>query len=140
MLVVACDQRLWRPLGDTGFEQQRVDRIAQQLPLEEWKRISVGAGAKGERMYDWALLQLTNQDGWEKALLVRRSIDDTTEYAYYLTYAPQRKSTLKRLALPGGQGRMRTGSLRGSPLAGMVSAHHLGHAGSRSACRTAITR
>jgi SRSO17 transposase len=103
VLVVACDQRLWRPLGDTGFEQQRVDRIAQQLPLEAWKRISVGCGAKGERMYDWALLQLNHQDGWEKALLVRRSIDDPTEYAYYLTYAPQRKSTLKTLARVAGR-------------------------------------
>jgi len=103
VLVVACDQRLWRPLGDTGFEQQRVDRIAQELPIEEWKRISVGAGAKGERMYDWALLQLADQDGWEKALLVRRSIDDTTKYAYYLTYAPKRKSTLKALARVAGR-------------------------------------
>jgi SRSO17 transposase len=111
VLVVACDQRLWRPGVDTGLEQQRVDRIAQQLPPEEWKRISAGAGAKGERMYDWALVRLgkqegnqeSDQEGWEKTLLVRRSIEDNSEYAYYLTYAPHSKSDLKTLAKVAGQ-------------------------------------
>jgi SRSO17 transposase len=103
VLVVACDQRLWRPSADTGLAQQRVDQIARELPLQEWKRISVGAGAKGERLYDWALLRLTNQDGWEKALLVRRNIDDASEYAYYLTYAPHQKSDIEILARVAGR-------------------------------------
>src|ERR1035437_9495187 len=30
VLVVACDQRLWRPFGDAGLEQPRVDRSAHQ--------------------------------------------------------------------------------------------------------------
>lgn len=59
-----------------------MDRIAQQLPIEGSKRVSVGTGAKGERKHDWGLRHLTSKDGWEKILLLRRSIDDATEYAY----------------------------------------------------------
>lgn len=103
VLVVACDQRLWLPSADGGIEQQRVDRIGRELSPDEWKRISVGYGAKGERLYDWALLQLTRQDDWEKSLLMRRSIEDTTEYAYYLTYAPGHKSELETLARVAGR-------------------------------------
>ena len=99
VLAVASDQRLWWP----DFQQQRVDRIAQGLPKRAWKRLSAGAGAKGERLYDWARLRLTERDGWEKALLVRRSIEDTPEFAYCLTYAPRPKASLETLARVAGR-------------------------------------
>jgi SRSO17 transposase len=99
VLAVASDQRLWWP----NFQQQRVDRIVQGLPTRAWKRLSAGAGAKGERLYDWALLRLTERDGWEKALLVRRSIEEQPEFAYYLTYAPRPKARLQTLAQVAGR-------------------------------------
>ena len=99
VLAVCSNQRLWWP----DFQQRRVDRIAQSLPKRAWKRLSAGAGAKGERLYDWALLRLTERDGWEKALLVRRSIEERPEFACYLTYAPRSKSSLQTLARVAGR-------------------------------------
>ena len=99
VLAVASDQRLWQP----DFMQHRVDAIARSLPAPAWKRFSAGFGSKGERLYDWALLQLSKQDGWARALLVRRSIEEKPECAYYLCYAPTGKDTLATLVRVAGQ-------------------------------------
>ena len=32
----------------------RVDEIARSTPAQAWQRLSVGEGAKGPRVYDWA--------------------------------------------------------------------------------------
>lgn len=44
-----------------------------------------------------------NQDDWDKALLLRRSIWDSSEYAYYLTWAPCCRSDLETLAKVAGR-------------------------------------
>jgi hypothetical protein len=49
---------------------------------------------KGKRLYDWALLRLAEQDGWVRSLLVRRSIEEKPECAYYLCYAPTGKDAI----------------------------------------------
>jgi SRSO17 transposase len=99
VLAVASDQRLWQ----ADFMQHRVDAIARSLPLSEWKRLSAGFGSKGERLYDWALMPLSKQDGWARALLVRRSIEQKPECAYYLCYAPSGKDTIDTLVRVAGQ-------------------------------------
>jgi SRSO17 transposase len=99
VLAAACNQHLWRP----DFEQQRVDAIAQSLPKRAWKRLSAGSGSKGERLYDWALVRLSEQQGWARTLLVRRSIGEKLEHAFYLCYAPTLKSTLAALVRVAGQ-------------------------------------
>jgi SRSO17 transposase len=99
VLAVASDQRLWQ----SDFMQHRVDAIALSLPASRWKRLSAGHGSKGERLYDWALMQLSKQDGWTRALLVRRSIDEEPECAYYLCYAPSGKDTIEALVRVAGQ-------------------------------------
>jgi SRSO17 transposase len=99
VLAVASDQRLWQ----ADCMQHRVDAIARSLPAPAWKRFSAGFGSKGERLYDWALLQLSKQDGWARALLVRRSLEEKPECAYYLCYAPTGKDTLATLARVAGQ-------------------------------------
>jgi SRSO17 transposase len=99
VLAVASDQRLWQP----DFMQHRVDAIARSLPAPAWKRLSAGFGSKGERLYDWALMQLSKQDGWTRALLVRRSIEEKPECAYYLCYAPTGKDTIETLVRVAGQ-------------------------------------
>jgi SRSO17 transposase len=103
VLAVACDQRLW-----WREQQQRVDAMAQALPQRNWKRLSCGPGAKGERLYDWARVVLSRTQAsadqeWELLLLVRRSIEATPEYAYYLAYAPRPKAALKHLVRLAGQ-------------------------------------
>lgn len=99
VLAVASDQRLWQ----SDFMQHRVDAIALSLPASRWKRLSAGFGSKGERLYDWALMPLSKQDGWARALLVRRSIEEKPECAYYLCYAPSGKDTIETLVRVAGQ-------------------------------------
>ena len=99
VLAVAADQRLWRQ----DWHQHRVDEIANTLPQRSWKRLSAGHGAKGERFYDWALLPWAEQDGWKHTLLVRRSIEAKPEYAFYFTYAPNKRSTLQTLVSVAGR-------------------------------------
>jgi SRSO17 transposase len=99
VLAVSSDQRLWQ----ADFMQHRVDEIARNLPASRWKRLSAGFGSKGERLYDWALMQLSKQDGWARALLVRRSIEEKPECAYYLCYAPSGKDTIETLVRVAGQ-------------------------------------
>src|SRR3954466_13171964 len=69
-----------------------------------WRRLSAGAGSKGDRLYDWARLRLTRlqQPPWEHWLLVRRSCKDPTDLAYYVVYGPDR-TTLSTLAQVAGR-------------------------------------
>lgn len=94
VLAVGSDQRLW----GRDLRQHRVDEIAGHIPKRSWKHLSAGHGSKGERLYDWTLLPWA-----EHALLVRRSLEAQLEYAFYFTYAPKRKSTLKTLVSVAGQ-------------------------------------
>ena len=99
VLAVASDQRLRWP----DREQRRVDTIAQSLPTLAWERVSAGSGSKGERLYDWALIPGGQEDGWSHGLLVRRSIEEPPEHAYYRFYAPTHKATLETLVRVAGQ-------------------------------------
>ena len=99
VLAVGSDQRLWRP----DLRQHRVDEIAGQLPKRAWKRLSAGHGSKGERLYDWALLPWGERHGWEQALLVRRSLEEEPEYAFYFTYARKKQSALPTLVAVAGR-------------------------------------
>ncbi len=99
VLAVGSDQRL----RGEDLRQHRVEELAGQLPKRAWKQISAGRGSKGERIYDWALLSWAEHDGWEHALLVRRSLEAKPEYAFYFTYARKKQSTLQALVAVVGQ-------------------------------------
>ena len=73
--------------------------VAAAWPASRWQRLTVAAGAKGPRTYDWARQRivenedgLPGRDGW---LLVRRSMTDPEELAYYLSNAPAETPLLK---------------------------------------------
>ena len=78
----------WPPYGAPG--QVAVADIAAVLEPDQWQRLSCGAGAQGERLYDWARVPIrpARHDGWVHAVVIRRSISDPDELAYYLVYAP----------------------------------------------------
>ncbi len=105
VLAVACNEPLWWQ----GPEYAKAQDIAQALPARAWKKLSAGAGAKGPRLYDWALtplwrLQLTAQEQrWGHYLLVRRSLDAKREMAYYVVYAPRARAGLKQLVEVAGR-------------------------------------
>jgi SRSO17 transposase len=75
--------------GSTG---SRADALAAAAPAEAWKRLSAGDGTKGPRLYDWAMATLPiirePGEGFGRWLLIRRSITDPGELAYYLCFGP----------------------------------------------------
>ena len=74
--------------------QRQARTVAKHLSEEAWFRASAGKGSKGERLYDWACVPLPHPDEEKTGrwLLLRRGIEDPTEYAYYLAYGPSETS------------------------------------------------
>lgn len=64
---------------------QRADLIARTLPPKHWNRRSCGQGAKGPRVYDWAMVATTSPS---HALLIRRSLTNPDDLAYYYAFVP----------------------------------------------------
>ena len=72
--------------------------IAQNLPADAWRRLSAGTGTKGERLHDWADLELADLDAcdfdarfsgfWTRGLLIRRSTTDG-DLAFFSTWCLQ---------------------------------------------------
>lgn len=64
--------------------------LAARIPKRAWQRLSAGAGAKGERYYDWAEVDIHGPIGslghWR--LLVRRN-RRTGELAFYRCFSPR---------------------------------------------------
>ena len=104
VLAVPSNEPLWR--DGPQYLEARV--IADELPADAWQRLSAGDGAKGPRWYDWAWqplwrLQLTAEERAQGHwLLIRRSIDDPTDLAYYVVFAPQATTTLKTVVRVAG--------------------------------------
>ncbi|MEU1391455.1 IS701 family transposase, partial [Nonomuraea sp. NPDC005730] len=71
--VVAVPKSQW--VG-TDWDGDRADTATAQAPAEAWKRRSCGRGAKGERLYDWALgsVRFEVEPGYQRWLLARRSL------------------------------------------------------------------
>lgn len=90
VLAVSSQEKPWI-WWDKAPRQIRVDKIAERVPEEGWHVLSAGSGAKGERLYEWALIELFRwgtPPGVHR-LLVRRSLDNPEERAYYITFSPQ---------------------------------------------------
>ncbi|QPQ89116.1 IS701 family transposase (plasmid) [Burkholderia gladioli] len=105
VLAVAKNEPLWWQ----GPDYVRAEQIAKSLPARAWRRLSSGAGAKGERLYDWALtplwrLQITAEARrFGHYLLVRRSLDEKREHAYYVVFAPRSKASRQTLVNVAGR-------------------------------------
>lgn len=94
VLAVKKSEPLWT-YTDRGPAQVRADGLVEGVADEEWRRLSAGDGAKGPRFYDWALLPLFRLQITEEErrfchlLLVRRSMEDPEDLAYYVVFAPR---------------------------------------------------
>ena len=66
-----------------------VSEVIDLVEPSAWQRMSAGEGAKGPRVYDWALIELAEStaDEWPRQLLLRRSLADETEIVAYRTFA-----------------------------------------------------
>lgn len=86
VLAVASNVMAWR---DEHFKVQSVADVLVKVKKRDWKRLSAGAGEKGERWYDWAALRVpsTAVRSWSRWVLFRRRISDG-EIAFYRVNAP----------------------------------------------------
>jgi len=100
VVAISCQQRLFLH-GSYG----RVDRHVQEIPQRKWKKLSCGPGTKGQRFYQWAFVPfgIPTDRGLPKGLLVRRSLKNPEELAYYLTHAPQGTPLAKLVRVAGSR-------------------------------------
>jgi len=98
VLAVRANQYVW-----VGLRQATVAALAKSLPKRAWHKLTIAAGSKGPRRYAWAWLPINHALGpkWRRWLLVRKSLDDREELAFYLAAGPKR-TTLTRLAMTAG--------------------------------------
>jgi SRSO17 transposase len=100
VLATRSDDRL---AGVDGH-RRAATTMAAAVPAGAWERRSAGAGAHGHRLYDWAHLTLSDAglgDGHARWLLVRRSITDPSELAFYRCAGPA-ETTLTELVRVAG--------------------------------------
>jgi len=88
----------------TGSGTARADTIVAGAPAKAWKRLPAGDGSKGQRLYDWAMATLPGHDlrqDKSRWLLVRRSLADTDDLAFYLCSGPD-DTTIETLVTVAG--------------------------------------
>ena len=110
---------------DGGRGQAGVTRADDLLArATRWERRSCGHGAKGERFYDWAFFTVTlpdepPADGFEHTLMIRRSVADPCEVAYFLVHAPAATPTNAMVAVAGIRWRIEECNEQGKDLIGL---------------------
>ena len=139
VLAVKATEPLWALVAGQGAIQVPAKDLATAEPLEGWRRLSAGAGSKGERLYDWARFRLFRLQQAPTGCWCAASSPSRTRW--HITscsarpppaWRPDRRSALAgRGVLRDGQAGGRAGRLRGAQLARLVPAHHLIDAGAR---------
>ena len=105
VLAVACNEPLWRD----GPRYQSARELAAELPETAWQRLSAGAGTKGAALVCLGLAALvaTPTDGrrtaWGHWLVLRRSLKNPDELAYYVAFAPREGMSLSALVKAAGR-------------------------------------
>jgi len=104
-----------------GFYQHRVSTLLESLKqgdwalVEEagggWRRLSAGDGSKGPRLYEWLRLPLNPpiQEGFERWLLVRRSMEDPDELSAYTVFCSEGTSLEALAEVAGSRWRVEIG-------------------------------
>src|SRR6266446_4161047 len=94
-------------------QHQPIGYVAALLPPEAWAVLSAGEGSKGERLYEWAWLQLPEQSegGSERArwLLIRRSLTSTSKRAYYRAAGPAQTTLAELVRVTGSRWKIEEG-------------------------------
>lgn len=91
VLAVACDEPVGIRTADGQRRQVEVREVeALMLVDQEWQRHSMSEGTTGPRLFDWAVIPILEQ--WQEDgrhwLLLRRSLTDPHDIAYYFVFAP----------------------------------------------------
>ncbi len=113
VLGISVQFMLRFPDGDR-IRQARVDELFAELKTKSWQRLSAGQGSKGERIFEWAWLRLSelskptksvskplSKSKFDKWILARRSVLDPADLAYYIVFAPA-STTLQQIIQVAG--------------------------------------
>ena len=145
VLAAKSNEPLWADT-ERGAAQVAARQLAEEIPEDRWQRLSAGEGSKGPRLYDWGWVSIRpgsepDQRHW---LLVRRSIADPDDLAYYACFSPAEVSLAELVRVAGnrwipipeqsrrlqrGQTGGGAGRVPGAPVDRVVPAHHSGAAG-----------
>jgi SRSO17 transposase len=127
-VVAPCKGQRGRPrkkprLANGAVAWEPVSAVVAALPFQAWKRLAVGQGEKGPRLYDWARVRIFEKrgavpgpPGW---LLARRSLVDPKELAYYLSNAPLHTSLRALVEVAGARWSIETTIEEGKGEAGL---------------------
>lgn len=98
VLAISCSHPVWHE-----GNQERADALVATLSAEAWGTLSCGTGSQGERLSDWACLQLPYQSvpGMAQWLLIRRNVNDPTERAYFRAFGPAQTSLPELVRVAG---------------------------------------
>ncbi len=97
VLEVPCDFRV-RLHPRRG--KIRADAAARRVPATAWETRSCGPGCKGHRDYHWAWLATASPRHW---LLLRRSLSDPSDLAFFYCHVPGRPVSLPMLIAVAGK-------------------------------------
>jgi len=95
----------------------QVQGIVDEFGEADWQRLSAGLGSKGERLFEWAWISTLElmvggsavdlgpviEEGFERWVLARRSIDDPTDPAYFMVFAPHITSLAVGVTVAGSR-------------------------------------
>ena len=100
VVTVACNQHL-----ALNGVRERVDSHVKNLPSNAWKKLSCGDGTKGKRYYHWAYQKFGSPThaGMQSGLLVRRSLTNPDDLAYFFTSSPAGTTTQKLVTVAGSR-------------------------------------
>ena len=113
--AIGSNRTVTTPTGQT----QRVDELALSLRRRAWRRVSAGTGAKGQRWYSWALVDIVGDtDSGHHHLLIRRH-DKTGELAYYRCYSPDPVTLADYVRVAGWRWKVEETFQTGKGLAGL---------------------
>lgn len=113
VLAVACSAEV-----TTGAGKFRADALAAKVPRRAWQKVSAGAGAKGHRFYEWAVIDLTEERPGSRRLLIRRN-RTTGELAYYRCFSPAQVPLATLVRVAGSRWRVEETFQAGKGLAGL---------------------
>jgi SRSO17 transposase len=98
VLAVSSNETVW-----IKTVQRQIATILAELPTQGWERLSAGVGSKGERIYDWRRVELSDGvvKGWKRNLMFRRSISDPSEITTYIAFAPVGSGLAEQVGVAG---------------------------------------
>jgi len=106
VIAVSTTEPIW-----TNFDLHKVKELVATVPEAAWRRLSCGQGSKGPREYEWARARFNCPFApeWERWLLVRRSLTDQTDMAYYVAFAPSGTALEEMVSVAGTRWTIETG-------------------------------